>query len=133
MAETSLDEALDDRRVELDMQWIDVARLANISLSTLDRVRKGAGTKLKRRAVERALRLQAGSIERGTMEPLIEPERADPEDRVWDALRVKYEAWRAEKGPDEAWTMLRREATEDIRLIDERRRRHAERDHRDTG
>lgn len=133
MAETPLEEPLDDRRVELGMQWIDVARLADISLSTLDRVRKGAGAKLTRRAVERALRLKAGSIERGTIEPLIEPEAVDPEDRVWDALKVKYEAWRAEKGPDQAWVMLRREATEDIRLIDERRQRHAERDRRDVG
>src|SRR5438552_2082975 len=37
----------------------------------------------------------------GEPTPVIEREAepVDPEDRIWEALRVKYEAWRAEKGP----------------------------------
>lgn len=126
-----LDEALDDRRIELDLQWTDVATAAGISLSTLGRVRKGVGSKKVRRAVERALRLEAGSIERGIVTPLpgIEPTSAD---RAWDALRQKYEAWRVEYGPDPAWAMLRREIPEMTKLLDQQSLRHLERqqDHR---
>lgn len=56
-------DVLEDRRIDLDLQWIDVARTANISLSTLDRVRKGSGSRKSRRAVERGLRLRPGAIE----------------------------------------------------------------------
>lgn len=59
-----LDAALDDRRVDLGLQWKDVATMSGIGLRTLDRVRSGGGSRLKRRDVENALRIQAGAIER---------------------------------------------------------------------
>jgi transcriptional regulator with XRE-family HTH domain len=130
-----------DRREELGLSIRSAAKLAGISAPTWTAVEEGKRTPHghNARRVEHVLKWQSKAFDDSLAgrQPIVlsetEPEPIDPEDRVWGALKVKYEAWRAEKGPDQAWVMLRREATEDIRLIDERRRRHAERDRRDTG
>lgn len=111
---TQLDAALDDVRVDLGLQWIDVAHAADISLSTLDRVRKGAGTRLTRRAVERALRLRGGSIDAylaGDVDTLAADSEsaeatADPER---DRLRAAYAEYRKTHTAEEALAWLSRE------------------------
>lgn len=64
-----LAEEMDDRRVELRLEWEEVAVAAGISVATLRRIRRGASlTKDSAAAVERGLHWLPGSvaaIERG--------------------------------------------------------------------
>lgn len=66
--------ALDDRRIDLGMKWLDVAAAASISPKTLDRFRNGHRTAETTAKVERALRLPRGyvaALEAGEKPPQI--------------------------------------------------------------
>lgn len=60
-----LADAMEDRRLQLRLKWIEVARRAEMSESNLVRIRKGeiALTPLAARAIEDALEWEAKSIE----------------------------------------------------------------------
>lgn len=120
-----LDEALDERRVALGLQWNDVARLAQISLKTLDRIRKGGGTKLTRRALENALRLAPGSIETavdgGELEVAPDPPPLTEEQQQ---LKDVYEFYLRKYGAAEALARISRDVDE-INAARERRSRAA--------
>jgi hypothetical protein len=59
-----LNEAMEERRLELGIKWVDVTRRAGISTRTLERFRNGTGVRTPdtTRAIERALEWRTGSI-----------------------------------------------------------------------
>lgn len=64
MTESPLDEQLDARRLELDMQWIDIQKRANLSRQTLYNIRKtGRGDSRYLARLERAVLWAPGSID----------------------------------------------------------------------
>src|ERR1700752_2005776 len=95
-----LGDALETALLDAGLQWIDVARAADISLSTLDRIRKGHGTRRTRRAVERALHLEQGSIEHFLEHGAMPDPQADSPTVAW--LRGEYMRRVAEDGQDAA-------------------------------
>lgn len=91
MSADSLDQMLDERRLELNMRWDDVADAAGISYETLRAFRKGRPTRaLTRSKIERALQLQPGSIERapsaGKLAPLESAQQS-----ISDSVRAEVE------------------------------------------
>src|SRR3546814_14945765 len=67
-ASNLLDEAMEQRRVELGMSWKDVAAEAGVSVETLTALRKGRtnpdnANPLTKRGVERALLWEAGGFD----------------------------------------------------------------------
>lgn len=73
-----LEAAMDARRLELGMKWVDVARAASISTETLFRFRRGHRSSESTHGVERALKWEHGSI--GAILEGGEPTAADDED-----------------------------------------------------
>lgn len=66
--------ALDERRIDLGMKWLDVAAAASVSPKTLDRFRNGHRTAETTAKVERALKLPRGyvaALEAGETPPQI--------------------------------------------------------------
>lgn len=61
----ALDRAMDTRRLDLDLNWNDVAAAARISVATLRAIRSGANrpAPLTKRRLEAALRWSSGSID----------------------------------------------------------------------
>jgi transcriptional regulator with XRE-family HTH domain len=60
----AVETALDDARQELGVKWVELARMADISVQTLLRYRKGEQrTPDTTRAIERALHWERGSID----------------------------------------------------------------------
>lgn len=55
---------MEERRLDLDMRWADVARLAKVTTETLRQARQGEGEirPTTRRGIERALLWEAGSV-----------------------------------------------------------------------
>lgn len=105
-----LEGALDDLRIELGMQWNDIARAAGISQRTLDRIRQGGGTRLTRRAVERGFGLRSGAIAAFLSgAKTLEREDPDPIDPARDALVDAYQVYLDTYGKDNAATMLQRD------------------------
>lgn len=62
-AEQRLEQAMNERRLDLGMRWNEVARRAGVSTETLFRFRKGLRTEETTHAVERALQWQRGSVD----------------------------------------------------------------------
>jgi hypothetical protein len=60
-----LDEAMDARRLDLDLNWDEVATAAGIALATLRAIRRGANrpSRLTKRRIENALQWEPGSID----------------------------------------------------------------------
>lgn len=62
-AEQRLEQAMNERRLDLGMRWNEVARRAGVSTETLFRFRKGLRTEDTTHAVERALQWRRGSVD----------------------------------------------------------------------
>lgn len=98
-----IDAALDERRIELGLLWDDVATAAHVSYETLRNIRRGRPSRALNKAnLERALKLQRGSIDRlvagGDIVPLDEGEsvvsrnaRAEVERRL-ARVKARYPA-----------------------------------------
>jgi transcriptional regulator with XRE-family HTH domain len=89
-----LADLMDDRRIDLDLTWNEVADRAGVSAMTLRRIRSGDGvlTRRTQRKIDRALEWQPGSVEgilSGREPSLIEqPDPAD--DDLRDELRERH-------------------------------------------
>lgn len=106
-----LNRLMNERRVELGLQWQTVAALANITTSTLGAVRRGSNepTDLTKRGLENALRWKRGSISKiyaGENPDTEEPSgtsvtsTADEDLRIaLDTLRALEEKLVAKRGP----------------------------------
>lgn len=84
-----LDQAMDERRADLELHWTEVATRAGMTKETLRQVRRGTGGRdaMQRRKVERALAWEKGSldaVERG--------ERATPDREAEEQLRLGPQA-----------------------------------------
>lgn len=91
-----LNRLMNERRVELGLQWQTVAALANITTSTLGAVRRGDNepTELTMRGLETALRWKRGSVAKiyafQDPEPL-EPSGASVTSSAEEDLRIALE------------------------------------------
>lgn len=78
-----LEKAMQDRRLELRMKWIDLAKTAGITYEALRSIRRGdyRPSELTTQALERALRWTTGSVEAvfNGKEPAPIDEPAEPE------------------------------------------------------
>lgn len=96
-----LDAAMDERRLDLNMTWQDVAQEASVSAAALRAMRTGVNTPspLTRRRLEDALRWQRGSIEAilegGSPTPIDVGHAADA-DEITDARLDRLEGLLAE-------------------------------------
>lgn len=101
-----LADLMDDRRIELDLAWEDVARRAGVTGMTLRRVRNNESAPPRRTAhkIDRALEWEPGSVEailtggEPTPVPLTEEQQE---------LMRTYRAYLRKHGPAEAKAMLR--------------------------
>lgn len=97
--EVRLNEAMEDRRLSLDLEWRDVADTANVSYETLRALRRtGQASSLTKRRTEEALQWEPGSIDEvlsgGEPTPVGQPEPSFPEldkDQLREILRRSRE------------------------------------------
>lgn len=108
-----LADLMDDRRIELDLTWEEVARRAGVAGLTLRRVRSGESTLSRRTAakIDRALEWQPGSVE-GILaggEPIPIQMDKQPLTERQKALKRLYESYERDYSPDIAIRMWRRD------------------------
>lgn len=112
---------MDDRRIELDLSWEEVARRAGMVGMTLRRIRNGESALPRRTAakIDRALKWQPGSVEGiladGEPEVIPKEDRSPDEisdEEVEDALSVMRAGLKRLYPPEEVDRRIAREREE---------------------
>lgn len=106
-----LAQLMEDRQVELDLTWEEIARRAGMTATNLRRIRHNESALPRRtaRKIERALEWQPGSVE-GVLagkEPVPTPEpEPEPADPAFELLREAHRIYTKRYGLDGADRLL---------------------------
>lgn len=124
-----LAELMDDRRIELDLAWEEVARRAGMTGMTLRRIRNGEGSLPRRTAakIDRALEWQPGSVEGILTGGDPSPIQMDMDEQDHEALKVIHKMNTRLFGLEEADRRLEQDIREINAARDRTRRRSSER------
>jgi transcriptional regulator with XRE-family HTH domain len=119
-ADRNLEDAMNDRRIELGVRWEEVARRGGLSVAQLRRFRKGIGPRTPdtTRAVERALTWDSGHVASILSGPRAEnqPRQAGDEQPSGDDRMEELQA---------EFDRLEEQVRQMRRLLNQQRRRQA--------